>query len=313
MRVREKESESQREPSKTYFLNSGHGEGGVPVFGSIKRTPPSSTSISSSLLLLLLLGGVGVAAVLKGKTAVAASKNEAKEEKKRRARTEEPVDLPSSPERLQSKPYYEETPILSYCAKEENTTQEEPIKSATPSKELIPTPRAEVKCDEKEKTKLDQNESEKGKEEKTRRERAKEEKTLKEKAKEKNDIPSLEEKALEGQAKLKEKTRIVPEIIVSPEVVKQVVPVPLKAESEKESIPTKQSRTPSVKTNRVEDLSINLTTVDELEEVDYITKIKTFKITRWPKTHTADLVQHGPESLLSVLLPMQLQVTVEQI
>ena len=133
---------------------------------------------------------------------------------------------------------------------------------------------------------------------------------MKEKAKEKNDIPSLEEKALEGQAKLKEKTRIVPEIIVSPEVVKQVVPVPLKAESEKESIPTKQSRTPSVKTNRVEDLSINLTTVDELEEVDYITKIKTFKITRWPKTHTADLVQHGPESLLSVLLPMQLQVTV---
>merc|ERR1712181_132842 len=76
----------------------------------------------------------------------------------------------------------------------------------------------------------------------------------------------------------------------------------------KETVATVQSRRPSVKTTRkFEDSSINLTTVEELEEVDYITKIKTFKITRRPKTHTADLVQHGPDSLLSVLLPLQLQ------
>merc|ERR1712032_499524 len=275
-----------------------------PVFGSIKPTPPSSTSISSSLLLLLLLGGVGVAAVLKGKSASSknevASKNEAREEK-RRARAEEQVDLPST-ERLQYKPCEESPtlsstcPIHSSCIKEEHKTQEMPTKSTTTLRELItsPTATAEVKC--KEKTKVT-NESETRIEEKTRKEKAKEEESM----------PVLEEKALEGPAKLKEEPRIVPEIIVSPEVVKQVVPFPLKAESVKETIPTVQSRTPSVKTNRVEDLSINLTTVDELEEVDYITKIKTFKITRWPKTHTADLVQHGPESLLSVLLPMQLQ------
>merc|ERR1712032_1633411 len=270
-----------------------------PVFGSIKPTPPSSTSISSSLLLLLLLGGVGVAAVLKGKSASSknevASKNEAREEK-RRARAEEQVDLPST-ERLQYKPCEESPtlsstcPIHSSCIKEEHKTQEMPTKSTTTLKELItsPTATAEVKC--KEKTKVT-NESETRIEEKTRKEKAKEEESM---------------PVLEGAAKLKEETRIVPKIIVSPEVVKQVVPVPLKAESVKETILTEQCRTPSAKTNRVEDLSINLTTVDELEEVDYITKIKTFKITRWPKTHTADLVQHGPESLLSVLLPMQLQ------
>jgi len=270
----------------------GHGEGGVPVFGSIKPTPPSSTSLSSSLVVLLLLGGVGLAAVLKGKTASgkneAASKNEAREEK-RGARTEEPVNLPST-ERLQSRPCYEETPTLSStrpipssCVKEENKTQEMPTKSTPPLKELIPTSRDEVKCEEKTKIK-----SETRKEEKTRKE---------------EDIMP----AVEGGAKLKEKTRIVPEIIVSPEVVKQVDPVPSETEAAKETIPTEQRRTPSVKTNRLDDLAINLTTVDELEEVDYITKIKTFKITRWPKTHTADLVQHGPESLLSVLLPVQLQ------
>jgi len=279
----------------------GHGEGGVPVFGSIKPTPPSSTTISSSLLLLLLLGGVGLAAVLKGKTtssSVAASKNEAKEDIKRRARTEEPVKLPST-EKLQSKTF-EQTPTLSaarpippYCAEEESNTQEMPTKSTTPPKELIssPTPRVEVKCEEKTKVK---NEIE------TR----KEEKTWKEMAKEEDSIPAPEEKALDRPEKLKEKTRIVPEIIVSPEVAKKVVPVLMEAESVKETV---QSKTPSAKTSRFEDSSINLTTVEELEEVDYITKIKTFKITRWPKTHIADLVQHGPDSLLSVLLPMQLQ------
>jgi len=229
---------------------------------------------------------------LKGKTASgkneAASKNEAREEK-RGARTEEPVNLPST-ERLQSRPCYEETPTLSStrpipssCVKEENKTQEMPTKSTPPLKELIPTSRDEVKCEEKTKIK-----SETRKEEKTRKE---------------EDIMP----AVKGGAKLKEKTRIVPEIIVSPEVVKQVDPVPSETEAAKETILTEQRRTPSVKTNRLDDLAINLTTVDELEEVDYITKIKTFKITRWPKTHTADLVQHGPESLLSVLLPVQLQ------
>jgi len=280
----------------------GHGEGGVPVFGSIKPTPPSSTTISSSLLLLLLLGGVGLAAVLKGKTtssSVAASKNEAKEDIKRRARTEEPVDLPSSTERLRPKTFGE-TPTLSsarpkasYGAEEESKTQEMPTKSTNPPKELIssPTPRSELKCEEKTKVR-NEIESKTRKEKKT------------EMAKEEDSILAPEEKALEKPAK----TRIVPEIIVSPEVAKEVVPVLMEAKSvKKESVATVQSRTPSAKTTRFEESSINLTTVEELEEVDYITKIKTFKITRWPKTHTADLAQHGPDSLLSVLLPLQLQ------
>ena len=114
---------------------------------------------------------------------------------------------------------------------------------------------------------------------------------------------------MDESAKLKEKTSTVPEITFSPEVAKNIVPVEIE---EKIVIPTEQSRSPSVKT-RFEDMSINLTTVDELEEVDYITKIKTFKITRWPKTHTVDLVQHGPDSLLSVLLPLQLQVPFDSI
>ena len=158
-----------------------------------------------------------------------------------------------------------------------------------------------MKCEEKRKVK---NESETKKEEDIRKEKAKKE--------ERKSV--LKEDPVEGQAK----TRIVPEIIVSPEVAKEVspnvakevVPVQMEAESVKETSPTEQSTKPPVHTKtKFEDLPINLTTVDELEEVDYITKIKTFKITRWPKTHTADLVQHGPESLLSVLLPLKLQVT----
>jgi len=284
----------------------GHGEGGVPVFGSIKPTPPStSTTISSSLLLLLLLGGVGAAALLKGKTAggpVAASKNEeAKEERRGRAGNEEPVDDLASTERLQPKKSCVETTTLSLACpilptssfREEGKSHEMP--TTTPPKEVITSPmsRAEVKCEEKTKVK-DRNDSETRKEEKIRKEKANEEDTS---------IPVPKENAVEGEVTPKEKTRIVPEIIVSPEVPKEVVPVQMEAESVNK---TEQSRTPSVKT-RFEDLPINLTTVDELEEVDYITKIKTFKITRWPKTHTADLVQHGPESLLSVLLPLQLQ------
>lgn len=55
------------------------------------------------------------------------------------------------------------------------------------------------------------------------------------------------------------------------------------------------------------DLTINITTEETVEEPDYITKIKTFKITKWPKFNSANIVQHGPDSLLSVLLPLQLQ------
>jgi len=258
----------------------GHGEGGVPVFGSIKPTPPpSSTTFSSSLILLLLAGGVGAAALLKGKTASSpaeASKNEPAKEERRSARTEEPVDHPSSTERLQPKPDKEPKTVSSACS--------------------IP-PSSVKECEVKIKVK---SESETRKEEKNR----KEEETRKEDAKEEENKPVLNEA----------KTRIVPKIIVSPEVAKEaspeavekIVPVQTKAESVKETFPTEQSTNPPVQT-KFEDLSINLTTVDELEEVDYITKIKTFKITRWPKTHTADFVQHGPDSLLSVLLPLQLQ------
>jgi len=283
----------------------GHGEGGVPVFGSIKPTPPSSTTLSSSLILLLLVGGVGAAALLKGK---AASKDESAKEEKRRDRTEEPVVPPSSTERLQTT-LLSTRPIPPSSVEKENKTQEKTTTSTTPPEALItsPAPGAEVKCEEKRKVK---NESE----------TKKEEEIWKEKAKEEERKSVLKEDPVEGQAK----TRIVPEIIVSPEVAKEVspevakevspnvakevVPVQMEAESVKETSPTEQSTKPPVQTKtKFEDLPINLTTVDELEEVDYITKIKTFKITRWPKTHTADLVQHGPESLLSVLLPLKLQ------
>ena len=268
------------------------------MFGSIKPTPPSSTSLSSSLILLLLVGGVGAAALLKGK---AASKDEAAKEEKRRARTDEPVNLPSSTETTLTSA----RPIPPSSVEKENKTQEITTTSTTPPELLIPSPApgAEVKCEEKRKVK---NESE----------TKKEEEIWKEKAKEEERKSVLKEDPVEGRAKI----RIVPEIIVSPEVAKEVSPnvakevvtVQMEAEPVKETFPIEQSTKPPVKT-KFEDLPINLTTVDELEEVDYITKIKTFKITRWPKTHTADLVQHGPDSLLSVLLPLKLQVTVERI
>ena len=267
------------------------------MFGSIKPTPPSSSTLSSSLILLLLVGGVGAAALLKGK---AASKDESAKEEKRRDRTEEPVVPPSSTERLRPT-LPSARPIPPSSVEKENKTQEITTTSTTPPEALIPAPApgAEVKCEEKRKVK---NESETKKKEEIRNEKAKEE--------ERKSV--LKEDPVEGRAKI----RIVPEIIVSPEVAKEVsldvakevVTVQMEAEPVKETFPTEQSTKPPVKT-KFEDLPINLTTVDELEEVDYITKIKTFKITRWPKTHTADLVQHGPESLLSVLLPLKLQVT----
>ena len=274
------------------------------MFGSIKPTPPSSSTLSSSLILLLLVGGVGAAALLKGK---AASKDESAKEEKRRARTDEPVNLPSSTETTLTSA----RPIPPSSVEKENKTQEITTTSTTPPEALVPSPApgAEVKCEEKRKVK---NESE----------TKKEEEIWKEKAKEEERKSVLKEDPVEGQAKI----RIVPEIIVSsevakevspevakevsPNVAKEVVPVQMEAESVEETFPTEQSTKPPVQTKtKFEDLPINLTTVDELEEVDYITKIKTFKITRWPKTHTADLVQHGPESLLSVLLPLKLQVT----
>ena len=279
--------------------NPGHSEGGVPVFGSIKPTPPSSTSLSTSLLLLLLAGGVGAAALFKGNS-VAISKNENKDDKSR-ARTEEPVDTPTT-EILHPKTKQETLSLAcsmpSPFVKEDKKTQT-PI---SPPNELLPTPKVEEKCEEK--TNLE-NEIES--------QSRKTEKTKKDKTIEENDSqPAVEKKMMDESAKLKEKTSTVPEITFSPEVAKNIVPVEIEEKIVKEAFPTEQSRSPSVKT-RFEDLSINLTTVDELEEVDYITKIKTFKITRWPKTHTVDLVQHGPDSLLSVLLPLQLQVPFDSI
>merc|ERR1712156_508209 len=102
--------------------------------------------------------------------------------------------------------------------------------------------------------------------------------------------------------KSEETSKTIPEIIVS-NIAKKVEPAKI--------IPTEQARTPSQAKTKFKDLPVNITTVDEVEEVDYITKIKTFKITRWPKTHTADIVQHGPNDLLSVLLPIQLQKCTE--
>lgn len=62
---------------------------------------------------------------------------------------------------------------------------------------------------------------------------------------------------------------------------------------------------------RLEEGRINASAEEEVEEPEFITKIKTFKITKWPKTNNADLVQHGPDSLLSVLEAVQLQKLVE--
>ena len=83
--------------------------------------------------------------------------------------------------------------------------------------------------------------------------------------------------------KSEETSKTIPEIIVSQEVsniANKVEPAKI--------IPTEQARTPSQTKTKFKDLPINITTVDEVEEVDYITKIKTFKITRWSKTHTSD-------------------------
>ena len=74
------------------------------------------------------------------------------------------------------------------------------------------------------------------------------------------------------------------------------------------SIAKSESPKPPAK-KRLEEGRINASTEEEVEEPEYITKIKTFKITKWPKTNNADVVQHGPDSLLSVLEAVQLQVS----
>lgn len=56
---------------------------------------------------------------------------------------------------------------------------------------------------------------------------------------------------------------------------------------------------------------INKETEETLEEPNYITKIKTFKITKYPKTNTAGIVQHDGDSLVSVLDVVLLQNAIE--
>jgi len=52
---------------------------------------------------------------------------------------------------------------------------------------------------------------------------------------------------------------------------------------------------------------INFGKESQVEEQDYITKIKTFKITKYPKTNTASLSQYGGDALLTVLEVVLLQ------
>ena len=98
----------------------------------------------------------------------------------------------------------------------------------------------------------------------------------------------------------------IPQIIVEPfiEPVKELYIEPVNEplrESVKESVRI-------LPKNKLEDHKMQTSTEDEVEEPEYITKIKTFKITKWPKFNTADIVQYGPESLLEVLHVVQLQV-----
>jgi len=273
----------------------GHGEGGMPVFGAIKPPPPSSSSsISSSLLLLLLAGGVGAAALLRGKTSNAASKDD--------KRTGEPVIIPS-PERQQPR-VARETPHLSSTAcpdlppivLNEKKEEKEPTKPSTTKQ-----PNGSLKSNNEER----KIETEVKEQNQINNEKSKEEKTLL-KTSDNAPLPII---ALNGGdtemkrvTKSEETSKTIPEIIVS-NIAKKVEPAKI--------IPTEQARTQSQAKTKFKDLPVNITTVDEVEEVDYITKIKTFKITRWPKTHTADIVQHGPDDLLSVLLPIQLQKCTE--
>jgi len=271
----------------------GHGEGGMPVFGAIKPPPPSSSSsISSSLLLLLLAGGVGAAALLRGKTSNAASKDDTKVDK----RTREPVIIPST-ERQQPRVARETAcPDLPPIVLKEKKEEKEPTKPSTTKQ-----PNGSLKSNNEER----KIETEVKEQNQINNEKSKEEKTLL-KTSDNAPLPII---ALNGGdtemkrvTKSEETSKTIPEIIVSQEVsniANKVEPAKI--------IPTEQARTPSQTKTKFEDLPINITTVDEVEEVDYITKIKTFKITRWPKTHTADIVQHGPDDLLSVLLPIQLQ------
>jgi len=271
----------------------GHGEGGMPVFGAIKPPPPSSsTSISSSLLLLLLAGGVGAAALLRGKTSNAASKDD--------KRTGEPVIIPS-PERQQPR-VAKETPHLPSTA----CPDLPPIVLNEKKEEKEPTkPSATKQTNGSFKSNSIQIETEVKEQNQISNEKSEKEKTIL-KTSDNAPLPKI---ALNGGdtemkrvAKSEETSKTIPEINVSEEVsniANNVEPAKI--------IPTEQARMPSQTKTKFEDLPINITTVDEVEEVDYITKIKTFKITRWPKTHTADIVQHGPDDLLSVLLPIQLQ------
>ena len=252
----------------------------MPVFGAIKPPPPSSSSsISSSLLLLLLAGGVGAAALLRGKTSNAASKDDSKVDK----RTGEPVIIPS-PERQQPRvaretPHLPSTacPDLPPIVLNEKKEEKEPTKPSTTKQ-----PNGSLKSNNEER----KIETEVKEQNQIKNEKSKEEKTIL-KTFDNAPLPKI---ALNGGdtemkrvTKSEETSKTIPEIIVSQEVsniANKVEPAKI--------IPTEQARTPFQTKTKFEDLPINITTVDEVEEVDYITKIKTFKITRWSKTHTSD-------------------------
>jgi len=253
----------------------------MPVFGAIKPPPPSSSSsISSSLLLLLLAGGVGAAALLRGKTSNAASKDDSKADK----RTGEPVIIPS-PERQQPRvaretPHLPSTacPDLPPIVLDERKEKKEEKESTKPSTTKQPngsfkSNSIKIETEVKEQNPINNDKS-------------KEEKTILKTS----DHAPLPKIALNGGdtemkrvTKSEETSKTIPEIIVSQEVsniANKVEPAKI--------IPTEQARTPSQTKTKFEDLPINITTVDEVEEVDYITKIKTFKITRWSKTRAVE-------------------------
>jgi len=260
----------------------GHGEGGVPVFGAIEPPPPSATS-SSPLLLLLLLGGLAAAALLKAKTASTSTPTK-KEEKERRGREEEQRH-PCPPSVWQPRETKQHTPPPCKAASRKVTesNQKEEEDESKLVNNLMNHVEAELRAE-----------------------------TVEEQTQTKNLVPTItitEVVQATTQAAENEETKqeIITPKITETEHIKEIAEV---TKPEEPIIKEKQVKEEAAKIQpkkAMEDFSINATTEDTVEEPEYITKIKTFKITKWPKFNSANIVQHGPDSLLSVLLPLQLQ------
>ena len=321
-----------------YVFCSGHGEGGVPVFGALHPSPPAAASSYFPLLLLLLLGAVAAAALLKNNSQPQSKQQE--KEKTKQKLVEFPSHYPTS--RVESiVPVV--TEIKARCRQEEEIKTKPPVSAPSPPQldiqatDTIDNDDDEEtnggerlsNCSKNSTTHDDENRNSDAKVQNGKIQISNGHEILmsgngdvgsgeitvnndniilngnNNKANgARNNNTSVTTEPNTANPEISKKD--IPQIIIEPfiEPVKELFIEPV-SETLRQSA-KEYGRVLSK--NKLEDQKMQISTEEEIEEPEYITKIKTFKITKWPKFNTADIVQYGPESLLEVLQVVQLQV-----